>query len=244
MDADPAAQTLFVGVDLSARRGFDVAVLDEARQLRQLWRSPDLDALVARLGALHQALVVAVDAPQAPSDFPLRRQEIRAALAEPPPPGLYSRHRVCDYELARRGIGLYLLPEPGTPPPEWMALGFATFRRLHAVLGLRLPAAANDHGATLLEIYPYAGFVTLLGGRPPRKTTPAGATARRAALGAVGLTGMPERRLTHDEADALCAAYTAWAWRHGAGCAVGLPDEGLIVLPIQPHALRDSYCRR
>ncbi len=232
---------LYVGIDLSARRGFDGAALDEERTVVDLWRAPTLDRLSERLETYRSGIVVAVDAPQQSSDFLIRRPEVRARLPVPPPEGRFARYRVCDYELARRNIGLYLLPEPGAPPPDWMALGFATFARLCDRHGLRLPIDASDHDATLLEVYPYASFVTLLGGRPPRKTTPDGARARLEALRAVGLRAIPTDRLTHDAVDALCAAHTAWSWRHGAGCALGLPDEGLIALPVLESALRDSY---
>jgi predicted nuclease with RNAse H fold len=159
----------------------------------------------------------------------------------PPTLGRFARYRVCDYELARRGIGLYLLPEPGAAPPAWMALGFATFRRLRERHGLSIPRDAADHAATLLEVYPYAGFVTLLGGRPPRKTTREGMAVRVAALRRAGLCDIPDAGLTHDAVDALCAAFTAWAWAHGRGCALGRPDEGLIVLPVPAGTLKERY---
>jgi predicted nuclease with RNAse H fold len=245
---------LFVGVDLSARRGFDVAVLDDERGVRGLWRAATLDLLSAGLAADAGPLIVAVDAPQAPSDFPLRRAEVRAGLPVPPAPGRFARYRVCDYELARRGIGLYLLPEPGNAPPAWMALGFATFLQLHERHGLRVPRDAADHAATLLEVYPYAGFVTLLGGRPPRKTTREGRAVRVEALRRAGVRGvcntplpgvgdspLPDAGLTHDAVDALCAAFTAWTWHHGLGCALGRPDEGLIVLPVPAGTLKERY---
>jgi predicted nuclease with RNAse H fold len=237
---------LFVGVDLSARRGFDVAVLDDERRVREIWRAATLDLLSAGLAAYAGPLIVAVDAPQAPSDFPLRRAEVRAGLPVPPTHGRFARYRVCDYELARRGIGLYLLPEPGAAPPAWMALGFATFRRLHERHGLNVPRDAADHAATLLEVYPYAGFVTLLGGRPPRKTTREGMAMRVEALRRAGLLGvcntpLPDAGLTHDAVDALCAAFSAWAWHHGHGCALGRPDEGLIVLPVPAGTLKERY---
>jgi predicted nuclease with RNAse H fold len=127
-----------------------------------------------------------------------------------------------------------------------MALGFATFRRLRERHGLCVPRDAADHAATLLEVYPYAGFVTLLGGRPPRKTTREGMAVRvealrRAGLGRVCNTPRPDAGLTHDAVDALCAAFTAWAWHHGHGCALGRPDEGLIVLPVPAGTLKERY---
>jgi len=232
---------LYVGLDVSARRGLDVAVLDDERRCVGLWRTGSTTGLSAGLATLRQPFVVAVDAPQARSDFPIRRPEVRAALPVPPPEGRFRRYRICDYEVARRGMPLYLLPEPGMSAPRWMRVGFALFRRLQEKHGLRLPVDADDHAATLLEVYPYASFVTLLGRRPPRKTTAAGAALRIGALRAAGLGDLPPRQLSHDEADALCAAHSAWAWRHGRGCALGLPGEGFIVLPVTRELLKDRY---
>jgi predicted nuclease with RNAse H fold len=232
---------LFAGIDLSARRGLDVAILDDERRVVDLWRVPGPDALAERLDRYGETVVAAVDAPQALTTFPLRRPEVRAALAVAPAANQYRRHRVCDFELARRGIPLYLLPEPGTTAPDWMLAGFATFDLLRRCAGLRLPTACDDHAAGLLEVYPFATFVTLLGGRPPRKTTPAGRAVRVGALVAAGVAKLPRRDLGHDAVDALAAAYTAWAWRHGLGSAVGLADDGLIVLPVPAAGLRSTY---
>ncbi len=229
----------FVGVDVSATRGFDLAVLDDERRLSSLWHAASLADIRAGLDDLDAPFVVAIDAPWRLSAFPLRDPLVRAKLAVPPPEGRYNRYRVCDYELARRGIPLYLLPEPGGPTPSWMQAGFDLFATLERVYGLRTPEGPNDTTASLLEVYPFASFVCLLGGRPPRKTTGQGAAARSAALETTGITGLPDRSLSHDALDAVAAAYTGWAWRHGAGGAVGLPDEGLIVLPIP--ALKDRY---
>ena len=218
-----------------------MAILDDERQVVDLWRVPEPDALVERIDRYGEIVVAAVDAPQALSTFPLRRPEVRVALEVAAAANRYRRHRVCDFELARRDIPLYLLPEPGTTAPDWMLVGFATFDLLRRCAGLRLPTAHDDHTADLLEVYPFATFVTLLGGRPPRKTTPAGRAVRVGALIAAGVTSLPKRELSHDAVDALAAAYTAWAWRHGTGGAVGLVDEGLIVLPVPAGALRSTY---
>src|SRR5437763_1029575 len=79
------------------------------------------------------------------------------------------------------------------------------------------------------------------GGRPPRKTTREGMAVRIEALRRAGLRDVPEAGLTHDAVDALCAAFTAWAWHHGLGCALGRPDEGLMVLPVPADALKERY---
>src|ERR671936_204387 len=63
----------------------------------------------------------------------------------------------------------------------------------------------------------------------------------RAALRGACNTPLPDAGLTHDAVDALCAAFTAWTWRHGLGCALGRPDEGLIVLPVPAGTLKERY---
>lgn len=231
----------FVGVDVSATRGFDLAVLDDERRVSSLQHAASIVDILVGLDDLDAPFVIAIDAPWKPSSFPLRDPSVRAALAVPPPVGRYNRYRVCDYELARRGIPLYLLPEPGDPTPSWMQAGFDLFATLEQVYGLRTPAGPADTTASLLEVYPFASFVCLLGGRPPRKTTAPGAAARRSALLAANVSGLPDGPLSHDVLDAVAAAYTGWAWAHGAGCAVGRSDEGLIVLPVQAPALKERY---
>ncbi len=229
----------YAGIDLSARRGFDVAVLDEHRRVQDVSKVPSLDDLVGLLAGFGGALSVAIDAPQAHRYHALQDAARRAALGVAP--GSYQRYRLCDYELARRGMPLYLLPEPGTAVPAWMEVGFAAFDRLWRDLGLVFPAHSSDVSAGLLEVYPFASFVTLLGGRPPRKMTAAGRAARLRALELAGVSAVPSVAVTHHALDAIVAAYTAWAWHHGQGSAVGDPAEGLIVLPITMDQLKERY---
>lgn len=238
-----AHDALFAGIDVSARRGLDLAALTSGLQVADLHHAPSLAALHERLVGYHTQLIVAIDAPQLSSDFPLRRAGVQATLAVPPPAGRYRRYRVCDYELARRGIPLYLLPETGQPAPAWMAVGFEVFALLRQTLNLRAPHDAGDYTATLLEAYPFASFVALLGYVPARKSSPEGQVTRLAALRAAGITGLPAGAMTHDAVDALVAAYTAWAWHAGQGCALGLPAEGMIVLPVPLDRLSTRYRR-
>ena len=64
---------------------------------------------------------------------------------------------------------------------------------------------------------------------------------RRAGVQGLCNTPLPDAGLTHDAVDALCAAFTAWAWHHSRGCALGRPDEGLIVLPVPTGTLKERY---
>jgi predicted nuclease with RNAse H fold len=231
--------TQALGVDLSARRGLDLALLDEGR-LNMLAHVSDVAATLAWLDAQPRPpRVIGIDAPQGPRRALLTNPARRAALDPPPPEGRYLRYRICDYHLARRGIGLYLSPTASEPAPDWMTVGFTLFDALRT-RGLSAPLHARDHAASLLEVYPFAAFVTLLGHVPPRKSTPAGLAARQDALAAAGIVGM-QGNLGHDALDAIAAALTASIFSEGGGCALGDPEEGLMVLPVTEDALRARY---
>jgi len=232
-----------VGIDLSARRGLDLAVLDERLRLITLIHLPDLAATLDWLDREAPApLAIGIDAPQGPRLPLLTDPAIRAAQVPPPPDGRYLRYRVCDYQLARRGIGLYLSPAADEPVPGWMAVGFALFAALRE-RGFRAPGGPNDTAATLLEVYPYATFVTLLGAVPPSKSTPEGLAIRRRALEEASVTGLPAA-MGHDALDAAAAALATAAFAAGQGCALGDPAEGLMVLPVPAEAFRERYGRR
>jgi hypothetical protein len=117
-------------------------------------------------------------------------------------------------ELGRRG---FEPPAPGALPGE---LGQA-------------PAA--------LEVYPHAGFVTLLGGTPPPKSSREGLRLRVLTLRHVGLRW--EDYYDHDSLDALMAAYTAWRFLQGLASPLGDARDGLIWLPVLEHDVLASYGR-
>lgn len=242
--AGPVGSRLIsLGIDLSARRGLDLAVLDERLRLSTLVHLPDLEATLGWLDRQAPApLAIGIDAPQGFRLPLLSDPATRAALVPPPAEGRYRRYRVCDYQLARRGIGLYLSPAADEPVSGWMAVGFALFAALRE-RGFRTPIGLDDTAATLLEVYPYAAFVTLLGAVPPSKATPGGLAIRRRALESAGVTGLPAV-MGHDALDAVAAALATAAFVASRGCALGDPAEGLMVLPVPIAALRDRYSRR
>ena len=126
-----------------------------------------------------------------------------------------------------------------------MAVGldlFAALRRrgFEAPDDGSLPAAFGRPPA-LLEVYPYATFVALLGRRLSRKTTREGLRLRVAALRAAGVVwdrGGADQAwerdafYDHDSLDALAAALTAWRFLQGVAGRLGDPREGLIWLPV------------
>lgn len=218
--------TWYLGIDVSAARGLDLALLDADRCLRDLRRCPDVAAVLAGVEALHAAprdIVVAIDAPQ--------------RYVWPAPDGW----RACDRALQRRGLPLYKLSAPDAPLPGWIAVGFALFEAF-AARGLRPPVAPDDTAATLLEVYPHASFVSLIGCVPARKSTAAGLARRRAALAAAGIQGLPPVA-SHDALDAIVAAFTGQRFHSGQGSALGEPADGLMILPVPAIELASRYRR-
>lgn len=127
------------------------------------------------------------------------------------------RWRLCDRMLQQRGIRLF--------PPTMGAMRLLTER------GMRLKAALQSIGVSVIEVFP-GGAQEVLG--LPRKQH--GASALRYGLCQLGLQGVSEHA-THDELDAITAAYVGWLWAKGLAESVGDPEEGTIVMPL-PYPLR------
>ncbi|MEK7216860.1 MAG: hypothetical protein AAB289_14840, partial [Chloroflexota bacterium] len=84
-----------------------------------------------------------------------------------------------------------------------------------------------------LEVYPYGTKVRLWGRAIPPKTRPEGlAWLRDRLAGLLPSLGPRAETLTHDEADALLAAYTSWLHAGGHTETLGVAEEGQIVLPV------------
>jgi len=134
---------------------------------------------------------------------------------------------VAEYELIRRGVSLHLTPREDTS--TWMQAGFAWYRAL-------ISAGFSDHskrGATgpgaVIEYYPYASFVALPGGRPPKKTTAPGRGLRVEALRRAGMQtdfGV----MTADMIDAAVGCVTARVFAHSASTDYGDPREGVLTV--------------
>jgi predicted nuclease with RNAse H fold len=235
------------GVDISERRGQTVALLDGQRMAVEIVQVPAA-ADAARLVQVRGAAMVAVDSPLRPSHHLLREVgTVRSAYGVPTAYRggrlIYAKYRVCDYELYRRNIPLYQVAADESAAAPWMRLGFELARLLTGA-GYRVPAGHHDYEATLLEVFPHAAFVTLIGAIPAKKSGPRGSEGRaqrRALLAAQGVFVPGES--SHDDLDAAVAALTALRWREGRGCAVGHPEEGLIVLPVPCADLRTRYER-
>ncbi len=233
------AGTLVIGIDIAASRPCVAAAVRCGRTLDVVeWREADerLGGDRARLLEWIEGLdpiVVGVDAPQKP----------KRAL-----PGGTPHARACDAALLHRRIGVYQVPTRDEVTAAgrryaWMETGWAYFREL----GRRgyeppepgaLPGELGQAPAAL-EVYPHAGFVTLLGGTPPPKSTREGLRLRVLTLRRLGLRW--DDYYDHDSLDALMAAYTAWRFCQGLASPLGDGRDGLIWLPLPAHEVRESY---
>ncbi|MDI3318111.1 MAG: DUF429 domain-containing protein [Bacillota bacterium] len=228
---------LFLGVDVSERRGHRLAWLDDDLRVVALEQAADVAAVVTAVRR-RQPDVVAVDASQRPGLHLMDSARYRARLAPRPRPGVYRGFRVCEWEVRRRGLAIYPTPRSEAEAPGWMRVGFALFRRLEE--DRRLPRALDDTGASLLEAYPALSFTALAGGWLPPKSRPEGRLERLRLLAALGVRragGGPlraeEADLDHDALDALVLAYTAWRYARAEAVLLGDPREGLLAAPVR-----------
>lgn len=117
--------------------------------------------------------------------------------------------------------------------------GIGTFRTTRRTIiralverGMALSAEMRSRGFEVIEVYPYGSKVRLFGRPIPKKATPEGAAWLRWRLeGLVPDLAQHDRPLTHDELDAVVAAYTALLRDRGLTEDVGDPAEGVICVP-------------
>jgi predicted nuclease with RNAse H fold len=237
MDVAPVV----IGIDIAASRPCVAVAVRCARTLEVVeWREADerepgdRGRLLEWVAGLQPA-VVGVDAPQRP----------KRAL-----PGGASHSRDCDAELLHRRISVYQVPtraeaEANARRYAWMHVGWEYFKELGR-RGYEPPAAGGLPGElgqapAVLEVYPHAGFVTLLGGTPPPKSTREGLRLRVLALRRLGLQW--DDYYDHDSLDALMAAFTAWRFVQGLATPLGGGRDGSIWVPVTAHELREKYTR-
>lgn len=142
-------------------------------------------------------------------DAPLSLPAGRVSIDARGPPHL----RACDRAL--RALGIPFFPVTLGPMRQLTARGSSLAARLDA------------EGFPSIEVYP-GGAQDLLG--LPRK----GAGVRRLQRALVGFGfrgGLERRELTHDELDAIAAAYTSREHLARRSLVLGVPTEGQLVLP-------------
>lgn len=199
-----------LGVDVSVRRGLDVAVLDAERSLLAVRPRLSVDDLPALLEEFEPGVV---------------------AIDSPPGWGREGRSRRAERELRRLGLSSYATPSDAgwreRPFYAWMKVGFRVFRKVAASGFVRF--RQGDVRRTAIEVFPYATAVALSGRLRPPGTSKA--SWRRQVLRGEGLD--VGRLPTLDAIDAALAALTGLLALQGRFTAVGDPREGVIVLPVE-----------
>ncbi len=259
------ADPVYIGIDPTAgRRPMHYAVLDG--ELNRLVEGSGAAEEVLAVAMAQPAATVAIDAPQSPNGGLLATPEQRRLVGLPPHSQTWSGYKLCEYELRRRGIGLYSTPTDPAAAPRWMQMGFRLYDGLREA-GFVPYAPSVPAARRVLEVHPHACYTVLLGHLPQRKDSLEGRLQRQLVLLQEGLDVLdpmealeeltPHRLLAasgafvlpglldHDALDALVSAYTAYrADREPqAVTLVGDPVEGQIVLPIAPADLKPRYAR-
>jgi predicted nuclease with RNAse H fold len=254
------AEAVYVGIDPTAGvRPMHYAVLDGDLRVAAL-NQGDMETVLAFVGGL-EAAVVAIDAPQSPNQGRMLQREVRRRYNLEPGGKSWGQWKECEYELRRRNIRLYNTPSNEKDAARWVRTGFSLYRRL-AGMRFRFFVRGEETGPrTMLEVHPHGCFAVLLGHRPFLKQTLEGRLQRQLVLYQQGvdipdplkvleeitrhhvLSGqLPlEGLYSHDELDALAAAFTAYlvGTKTERVSQVGDREEGLITLPAPE--LRDFY---
>ncbi len=205
----------YLGIDPTSapRRPSAFAVLDDRGSLHDLGLVRDDDDILA-LARRWRPRYLAIDAPLSLPKGMCCLEESRPC-APASPDGLKAAERA----LLKEGIGLFRTTK-------------RSLIKAMVYRAIRLRRALEEQGYAVMEIYPYASKVRLFGRPIPKKTTKAGRQWLRQRLEGL-VPGLREHRqpLSHDQLDAIVAAYTAYLRGQGQAEAVGDPQEGVIYVP-------------
>jgi predicted nuclease with RNAse H fold len=180
--------------------------------------SATTDAELITLVHTYRPGIVAIDAP-----LSLPRGLSPTAFMAGRPVPLGPTGRACERALKDLGIGCF----------------YTTPRSIIKEMVLRaiaLAEALQAEGLRVAEVYPFATRVLLFGRMPIRKTTVQGRRVLQRHLATL-IGGLPAPPLSHDELDALLAAYTGLLILRGEAQGWGDPEEGIIWLPTPPKDL-------
>jgi len=236
-----------------------VAALDNELRIVAM-EACDLEQCLATINRL-DARVVAVDAPQSPNQGLMLRPDVRLRFNLTPRAKTWGNWKLCEYELRRRNIRIYNTASSVAASQRWMQHGFMIYEQLKAVGFGMFRAGLPLQERTCVEVHPHACFAALLHRRPLPKNSLEGRLQRQLVLYVEGvdlpypltvieeitrhhlLQGhLPLNGLyTHDQLDALVAAYTAYlvAVKPRRVSQLGDPEEGFITLPA--GELEDHY---
>jgi hypothetical protein len=205
----------YLGIDptSSERKPSAFAVLDEQRSLRDLGLVRDDDDILA-LARRWRPRYLAIDAPLSLPKGMCCLEE-GCPCAPTSPDGLKAAERA----LLKEGIGLFRTTK-------------RSIIKVMVCRAIRLRRALEEEGYDVMEVYPYASKVRLFSRPIPKKTTKAGRQWLRQRLEGL-VPGLREHQgaLSHDELDAVVAAYTAYLRGQDQAEAVGDRQEGAIYVP-------------
>lgn len=205
----------YLGIDLtsSPTRPSAYAVLKRAGALRQVGALRS-DQEITSLAQRVRPAYVAIDAP-----LGLPKGMCCLEPSCPCTAQAADGLRAAEREVISRGFGLYRTTKK------------SIIRGL-VYRAIALRRRLEEAGLRVMEVYPYASKVILLGRDLPKKTTPEGRAVLRARLEPLipGLAAL-DRAPNHDELDAIVAAYTAYLFAQGKAEEVGEETEGTICLP-------------
>ncbi len=252
-------EAVFIGIELAGGRSITYAVLNARLQIEKKGVLP-LDDLVEAI-LTYPLAVCAVNAPIGPSRGLLSDPNIRERLGLDPELATFTQHRVCEYELKRRGLNIYNTPSDPLTAPHWMQVGWQLYNRLRRAGYVEYPRSGTRR---MLETYPPAAFATFAGRRPYSKRSVEGRLQRQIILDEAGvkvpnamnfleewtrhriMTGQlnvdrTDQLFAPNTLDALIAAYTAYLVENEPLRTIAIGDvlEGQIVLPA--GELKDSY---
>jgi predicted nuclease with RNAse H fold len=206
---------LYLGIDPTSApsRPSAFAVLDDQGSLRDLGLVREDDDILA-LARRWRPRCLAIDAPLSlPQGMCCLEESCPCAPASPD--GL----RAAERALLNEGIGLFRTTK-------------RSIIKAMVYRAMRLRWALEQWGYALMEVYPYASKVRLFGRPIPKKTTKAGRQWLRERLeGLVPCLAEHGHPLSHDELDAIVAAYTVYLHDQGQAEAVGDREEGFIYVP-------------
>ena len=217
------AERPVVGIDLtsSESKSTACAVLDSSGALMALTKLLT-DTEIIEFVREHRPAVVAIDSP-----LGLPRGMDCLEEAHDCESVHSFKGRQCERELMSAGIPLYFTTKRSIIK-RMVYRAIALAERLRSCDGTEAATISPD----VIEVYPYASKVALLGRKIPRKTTPQGLAFLTGALTALvpGLA-RTDVELDHDLLDAVTAAHTAHLYRNGQTMSFGIEEEARIHAP-------------
>ncbi|MBT7600577.1 MAG: DUF429 domain-containing protein, partial [Anaerolineae bacterium] len=176
-------KTAYIGIDLTGKKAFTYAALDEDLGLLAL-ADGDLESLLAFIGGQASAFV-AINAPAKPNQGRVRALLEAESLTSSKSPLRGADMRLAEYELRQRGIKVAATPSHPKNCPSWMRSGFALYEKLTGLGFVAYPAKDAPH--QVLETHPQAAFIAMTDGNVLSASTLEGRLQRQTILYGEGL---------------------------------------------------------